>query len=151
MKSRALVLVSLVLGCPSTDVVTPPQPTAKPQPTAVPEDGDKPFENPGGMWTPEQLGQHADTLKKLGFELDPAVLTKPMEPPLGAIVSLGGCSASFVSPDGLIITNHHCATGALQFNTTEKENLLETGYLAKTRADEKSNGPRARVFVTQSF
>ena len=38
--------------------------------------------------------------------------------PMGAIVWLGGCTASFVSPDGLIATNHHCAAGALQYNST---------------------------------
>ena len=59
---------------------------------------------------------------------------------VNAVVSLGGCTASFVSPDGLIITNHHCATGALQFNSTPKENLLVDGYLAKTRADEDKIG-----------
>lgn len=109
------------------------------------------FENPGGMWMPEQLAKHAEVLKKLGFELDPAVLTDPMKHPLGAVVWLGGCSASFVSDDGLIITNHHCATGALQFNSKPDQNLLEDGYLAKTRADELSNGPGARVYVTQAF
>ena len=53
---------------------------------------------------------------------------------MGAIVSLGGCTASFVSPDGLIVTNHHCVTGGLQFNSTPTRNLLIEGYLAKTRA-----------------
>ena len=37
---------------------------------------------------------------------------------MGAIVSLGGCSASFVSPDGLIVTNNHCVQGSLQYNST---------------------------------
>jgi hypothetical protein len=44
--------------------------------------------------------QHAETLKKLGLGYDPAALTDPTAFPLGAVVSLGGCSASFVSPDG---------------------------------------------------
>ncbi len=109
------------------------------------------WENPGGMWMPAQLGAQADTLKKVGFTIDPAALTKPTEFPLGAIVFLGGCSASFVSPDGLIVTNHHCVTGALQFNSKPDQNLLTDGYLAKTRAEEKSAGPAARVFVTQAF
>ncbi len=109
------------------------------------------WENPGGMWMPSQLASQADTLKKVGFTIDPSALTKPMEFPLGAVVSLGGCSASFVSPDGLIVTNHHCVTGALQFNSKPDQNLITDGYLAKARGDEKSAGPAARVFVTQAF
>lgn len=109
------------------------------------------YESPGGMWVPRQLAEHAGTLKQLGLELDPAALSDPMQYPLGAVVSLGGCSASFVSPQGLIVTNHHCVTGALQYSSSPKENLIANGYLARTRADEKSNGPSARVYVTQSF
>ena len=109
------------------------------------------FENPGGMWLPSQLGEHADTLKAIGFELDPASLTTPTSPLLGAIVWLGGCSASFVSPDGLVITNHHCVTGALQYNATKDANALVDGLHAKSRADERWAGPTARVYVTQAF
>jgi len=65
---------------------------------------------------------------------------------MGAVVSLGGCTASFVSPDGLIVTNHHCAAGALQFNSTPQRNLLLDGFLAKTREEELPNGPGSRVF-----
>ena len=56
--------------------------------------------------------------------------------PMGAIVSLGGCSASFVSREGLIVTNHHCVTGALQYNATPERNTVKEGFLAATRADE---------------
>jgi hypothetical protein len=108
------------------------------------------FENPGGMWMPHQLGAHAAKLKELGLAIDPAALTDPTSGVLSAVVSLGGCSASFVSPDGLVATNHHCATGALQHNSTPSENLLEGGFLAKTRGDEKNNGPQARVLVTRA-
>ncbi|WP_106392551.1 S46 family peptidase [Enhygromyxa salina] len=111
------------------------------------------FANPGGMWMPAQLGAggHAETLTSLGLEYDPAALTQPTEFPLGAIVSLGGCSASFVSPDGLLITNHHCVIRALARNSSKDENLLEDGFLAKTRADERWAGPGQHVYVTTSF
>ena len=109
------------------------------------------FQNPGGMWMPRQMAQHADTLKKLGVSYDPKALTDPTAFPLGAVVSLGGCTASFVSPDGLLITNHHCVTRYLQHNATPEKNLLKEGYLAATRADEKSGGPTARVWVTTAF
>ncbi len=98
---------------------------------------------------PHQMTAHADKLKELGLAIDPKELTDPASGLLSAIVSLGGCSASFVSAEGLVITNHHCAIGALQYNSTPQANYLETGFLAKTRADEPSNGPTFRVFATQ--
>ena len=109
------------------------------------------FENPGGMWMPGQMTEHGQTLKDLGLAYDPAALTDPTSFPLGAVVSLGGCSASFVSEEGLIITNHHCVTGALQYNSTPEDNLLVNGYLAKERGTEKWAGPTARVYVTTAF
>ena len=59
-----------------------------------------------------------EELKKLGLQIDPNQFADLTAFPLGAIVALGGCSASFVSPDGLLVTNHHCVAGALQFNST---------------------------------
>src|SRR5690606_14542374 len=101
-----------------------------------------------------QLDAHHETLKSADLELDPKTLTDPTTAPLGAVVSLGGCSASFVSPDGLIVTNHHCVTRMLQFvevNSTPDQDVAQKGFHAKTRADEKWAGPTNRVFVTQSF
>jgi hypothetical protein len=102
------------------------------------------------MWMPNQIMAHAAKLKELGLVVDPAALADPTSGVLSAVVSLGGCSASFVSADGLVATNHHCATGALQHNSTPAQNLLEQGFLARTRAEEKTNGPQARMFVTRS-
>ena len=104
----------------------------------------------GGMWMPQQIPEMAAKLKAMGFKGDPKAFADLTGQPMGAIVSLGGCTASFVSPDGLIVTNHHCVTGGLQFNSTPARNLLKDGFLAKTRAEELPNGPGSRVFVTTS-
>ncbi len=104
---------------------------------------------PGGMWMPQQVAEiHGDTLKKMGLEINPEVFSDPLQFPLNAIISLGGCSASFISPDGLIITNYHCVRGYLQYNSTKDNNLLHTGFLAKNHDQEISAGPTARVYVT---
>jgi hypothetical protein len=101
-----------------------------------------------GMWMPQQIPELAAKLKALGFKGDPKAFADLTGQPMGAVVSLGGCTASFVSPDGLIVTNHHCVTGGLQFNSTPQRNLLKDGFLAKTREEELSNGPGSRVYVT---
>jgi len=103
-----------------------------------------------GMWMPQQIPALASELKAMGFTGDAGAFADLTGHPMGAIVSLGGCSASFVSPDGLIVTNHHCVQAALQYNSTPEHNLMEQGFLAKTRAEELWNGPGSRVFVTVS-
>jgi hypothetical protein len=103
-----------------------------------------------GMWMPQQIPDLAPKLRSLGFAGDPKAFADLTGQPMGAVVSLGGCTASFVSPDGLIVTNHHCVTGGLQFNSTPQRDLLTEGFLAKTRDEELSNGPGSRVLVTTS-
>jgi hypothetical protein len=103
-----------------------------------------------GMWMPQQIPDLAAKLRRMGFTGDPRAFADLTGQPMGAVVSLGGCSASFVSPDGLIVTNHHCVTSGLQFNSTARRNLLTDGFLAKTREEELSNGPGSRVLVTTS-
>ena len=98
-----------------------------------------------GMWTPEQLPQIAADLTRAGLQLDPAALSDLRGHPMGAVVSLGGCTASFVSPNGLVVTNHHCAYGSLQLNSTPEHNMLRDGFIAASVADEPSAGPAARI------
>jgi len=104
-----------------------------------------------GMWQPSQLPALKDSLLKAGLELDLKDLTDLTKHPMRAIVGLGGCSAAFVSPNGLVVTNHHCAYGSIQFNSTPERNLLANGFLAKTTADELPSEPTARVYVTESI
>jgi len=101
-----------------------------------------------GMWRPGQLPELDETLRELGIEIDPSDLTELTDHPMNAVISLGGCTASFVSSDGLAVTNHHCARGAIQYNSTEENNLLEIGFLAGDRAAEIPAGPGSRILVT---
>lgn len=49
----------------------------------------------------------------------------------------GGCSASFISEDGLIMTNHHCIRGSLPTVQLENENILRDGFYAKNLSEER--------------
>jgi hypothetical protein len=102
-----------------------------------------------GMWAPQQLAEIACPLKDAGLRLDPASLADLTGDPMGAIASLGGCTASFVSPDGLVVTNHHCAYGMIQLNSTPHDNLIEAGFNAARLQDERGGGPGARLWVTE--
>ncbi|MGS0726692.1 S46 family peptidase, partial [Shewanella sp. 0m-11] len=89
-----------------------------------------------GMWQPHQLPAMADELKAKGLEIDVNSISKLTEFPMNAVISLGGCTASFVSPKGLVVTNHHCAYGSIQYNSTPENNLLRDGFLAKSFGEE---------------
>ncbi len=104
-----------------------------------------------GMWVPQQLPEIAPALQQAGLKLDPRQLADLTGDPVGAVVSLGGCTASFVSPQGLVITNHHCAYGAIQLNSTPEKNLIASGFNAAGRNDELSAGPNARIHVLDSI
>ncbi|HEX9982240.1 MAG TPA: S46 family peptidase [Thermoanaerobaculia bacterium] len=104
-----------------------------------------------GMWMPQQVPNLAAELKKAGLQIDPARFADLTGDPMGAVVSLGGCTASFVSPDGLVVTNHHCAFGSIQHNATPQRDLITNGFLAKTRAEELPAAPGTKVWVTTNI
>lgn len=104
-----------------------------------------------GMWMPAQVPALGARLKADGLELDPAAFADLSKAPMNAIVSLGGCSASFVSPEGLVATNHHCITASLQVNSQPGRNLLRDGFLARTRAEELPAAPGVRVLVMEEL
>ncbi len=91
-----------------------------------------------GMWLPHELD--ADLVgawQGRGLELDLKDIYDPKGKALcNAIVNIGGGTGSFVSFDGLIITNHHVAFGALQRSSSLKSNYIEEGFLARS-ADEE--------------
>ena len=137
-------------GRGSSDATVNPDTAQKPvaaNADAAPKKAEKPT-NPGGMWMPSQIPAQAEQLRAMGYEGDPKLLSDPTQFPLNAVVSLGGCSASFVSPEGLVVTNHHCSTGMLQYNSKPDENLLRDGFVARARGEERWAGPSAHIYVT---
>ena len=87
-----------------------------------------------GMFTPGQLLRNRRRPARHGARSAPEKLADLTGFPMGAIVQLQGCSASFVSPEGLVVTNHHCARGSVQYNSTAENNHLEDGF-AQAKAD----------------
>ena len=104
-----------------------------------------------GQWQPHQLPQLKAELQRIGIAIPAEKLADLSKHPMSAIVSLGGCSAAFVSDAGLVVTNHHCAYGAVQRNSTPEHNYISNGFLAKNRADELAGGPNTLVYVTDKL
>ena len=93
--------------------------------TAIPAFSDE------GMWTYHDFPQ-ALVKQRYGTDVTSAWLDRVRT----STVRLSGCTASFVSPDGLILTNHHCAAACLDENSTSEKNLVKDGFLARTRERE---------------
>jgi hypothetical protein len=103
-----------------------------------------------GMWLPEQLPALGDAMRSDGLQIAPDALAALDGAPLGAIVSLGFCSASFVSSTGLVVTNHHCAEGWLANLSTGERDHLNQGFTAAAQGEELWAGPSARMYVLES-
>ena len=84
-----------------------------------------------GMWTPDNFPS-ARVKERYGVDIDDAWLERVR---LGT-VRLAGCTASFVSPEGLLLTNHHCVASCLAQNSTRQASLLDTGFIARSRDEE---------------
>ena len=88
-------------------------------------------------------------LRSKGLEIDPAGIFATDKSLIFAIVSVGA-TGSFVSAEGLFITNHHVAFGAVQAASTTENDFLRNGFLARTRAEEiQAKGMTARI--TESY
>ncbi len=90
------------------------------------------------------------SLQKAGLRLTTKQLFAPGEVSLAnALVKVGGCSGSFISSEGLIITNHHCVYGGVADLSTASNNYLENGFVAGTKNQELPIQMPCRI--TQSF
>jgi len=102
-----------------------------------------------GMYPLSEI--HKIDLVKAGLKIDPLEVYNPNAVSLiDALVKVGGCTGSFVSNDGLILTNHHCAFGAINKASTPEHNYLENGFLAESKLNEiPAKGTNVRI--TESY
>jgi hypothetical protein len=85
-----------------------------------------------GMWTPDNLPA-AQVRAAHGFTPDGKWAERVQK---SALRLAGGCSGSFVSPDGLVLTNHHCINSCVQQLSTAERDYIKSGFLAKAQGDE---------------
>lgn len=88
-----------------------------------------------GKWTPQQLPQlDVKWLREQGLQLEPSELWNPATSQglLAAVADIGGCSSALVSPQGLLLTNHHCVWAVLQQHSKAGADLIATGFVAPT-------------------
>lgn len=102
-----------------------------------------------GMFPISELGRL--NLSAKGMGLTPTELFNPGQVSLvDGICRVNGCTGSFVSSNGLIITNHHCAFDAIQKASTSKNDLLTNGFIAKDFGEEVP-APNYTVRITEGY
>lgn len=88
-----------------------------------------------GMYPLSEI--HLLALREAGLKIDPLQVYNPNGISLvDALVNVGGCTGSFISDDGLMITNHHCVFGALQAASSVENDYIENGFIARERSNE---------------
>ncbi len=92
-----------------------------------------------GMWTVDNFPSDI-VEQRYGARIDQSWLDRVR---LATARLEGGCTGSFVSPDGLVLTNNHCTWSCLYEHTTEEENVWRDGFLADGRESERRCGQEA--------
>ncbi len=93
-----------------------------------------------GMWLLQLLKEQnsIELMKKQGLKLEADALYNPNGVSLKDAVGIfgGGCTGEIISPEGLILTNHHCGYGAIQQHSSVEHDYLTDGFWAMSRAEE---------------
>jgi hypothetical protein len=98
-----------------------------------------------GMWTFDNFP--SETVKqKYGVTIDQQWLDRVRA---GAVRLAGGCSASLVSSEGLVLTNHHCVAGCVQDLSTADRDYLKNGFFPTSRGEERQcPGAQAEILAS---
>ena len=93
-----------------------------------------------GMWLLQMMEEQylVEQMKKQGLQLEAADLYNASALSIKDAVGIfgGGCTGEIISPEGLILTNHHCGYGAIQQHSSVEHDYLTDGFWAMTRAEE---------------
>ena len=94
-----------------------------------------------GMWLPSLIAQRIDDMQEKGFKLDAEDIYSINQASLkDAVVLFGrGCTGELISPEGLLLTNHHCGYSQIQQHSTVEHDYLKDGFWAMSREEELPN------------
>jgi hypothetical protein len=104
-----------------------------------------------GMWLMQLMQQQhsIDMMKKSGLKLDATDIYNPNGVALIDAVGIfgGGCTGEIISPEGLILTNHHCGYGAIQQHSSVEHDYLTDGFWAMSRDEELPTPGLKFIFI----
>ena len=91
-----------------------------------------------GMWLPNNIKSRIKEMRKMGFKLKADDIYSDDKASLkDAVVQFGGgCTGEFISPDGLLLTNHHCGYSSIQKLSSVEHDYLTDGFWAMSRSEE---------------
>ena len=94
-----------------------------------------------GMWLPSLISQRITDMQEKGFRLDAEDIYSINQASLkDAVVLFGrGCTGELISPEGLLLTNHHCGYGQIQQHSSVEHDYLKDGFWAMNRSEELPN------------
>jgi hypothetical protein len=95
-----------------------------------------------GMWLPFLLKNlNESEMKTLGMRISAEDIYHANQPSLKDAIFLfgGGCTSEIISSQGLLLTNHHCGFGQIQFHSSVKNDYLKNGFVARSFAEELPN------------
>ena len=94
-----------------------------------------------GMWLPSLISSRIDDMRSKGFRLTAEDIYSVNQASMKDAVVLfnGGCTGELISPEGLLLTNHHCGYDAIQRHSTVEHDYLTHGFWALSRNEELPN------------
>ena len=90
-----------------------------------------------GMWLPSLISQRITDMQEKGFRLSAEDIYSINQASLkDAVVLFGrGCTGELVSPEGLLLTNHHCGYSQIQQHSSVEHDYLKDGFWAMSREE----------------